>query len=124
MITTDPTASSAPHEGAGNPVDNGPPPADNAPLRATVVIRNPQGLHMRPAMLFARLATRFRSNVTIRRQDRAVNGKSLINLMTLAAMPGTELVLEVSGEDAAAALPVLTQALSAPSADAMGPLLN
>jgi phosphotransferase system HPr (HPr) family protein len=93
-------------------------------LRATVVIRNPQGLHMRPAMLFARLATKFRSNVTVRRQDRAVNGKSLLNLMTLAALPGTELVLEVAGEDAATALPVLTRALSARSADEMGPLLN
>jgi phosphotransferase system HPr (HPr) family protein len=124
MIATDPTASSAPQDGADNPVENGPPAADNTPLRATVVIRNPQGLHMRPAMLFARIATRFRSNVTVRAKDRAVNGKSLINLMTLAAMPGTELVLEVAGEDAAAALPVLTQALSARSADDMGPLLN
>jgi phosphotransferase system HPr (HPr) family protein len=124
MIATEPLASSAPDEGPGNPVENGPPPADNAPLRATVVVRNPQGLHMRPAMMFARIATRFRSSVTIRRQDRAVNGKSLLNLMTLAALPGTELIVEVTGDDAAAALPVLTQALAAPSADDMGPLLN
>ena len=41
--------------------------------------------------------------------------------MTLAALPGTELVLEVDGEDAAAALPVLAAALEAPSADAMPP---
>ena len=113
-----------PDEGTGTPVENGLSPADNTPLRATVVVRNPQGLHMRPAMLFARIAGRFRSNVTIRGQNRAVNGKSLINLMTLAALPGTELTVEVSGEDAAAALPVLAQALAAPSADDMGPLLN
>jgi phosphocarrier protein HPr len=124
MIATEPTASSAPEEGTGIPVENGPPLADNTPLRATVVVRNPQGLHMRPAMMFARIATRFRSDVTVRGQNRAVNGKSLLNLMTLAALPGTELVVEVSGEDAAAALPVLTQALAAPSADDMGPLLN
>jgi phosphotransferase system HPr (HPr) family protein len=124
MMFAEPTASSAPEEGTGTPVENGPPPADQTPLRATVVIRNPQGLHMRPAMMFARLATRYRSNVTVRAKDRAVNGKSLLNLMTLAALPGTEVVLEVSGEDAAAALPVLTKALAAPSADDLGPLLN
>ena len=124
MIVSEPTASSTPDDRTGTPVKNGPPPADNAPLRATVVIRNPQGLHMRPAMMFARIATKFRSTVTIRRQDRAVNGKSLLNLMTLAALPGTELVVEVSGDDAAAALPVLTKALAAPSADDMGSLLN
>jgi phosphocarrier protein HPr len=124
MFAIERTASNTPDEGTGNPVENGPPPADHTPLRATVVIRNPQGLHMRPAMMFARIATRYRSNVTVRAKDRAVNGKSLLNLMTLAALPGTELVLEVSGEDAAAALPVLTQALAAPSADEISPLLN
>ena len=55
---------------------------------------------MRPAMMFARIATRYRSVVTVRKVDRAVNGKSLLQLMTLAAMPGTELELEVDGQDA------------------------
>jgi phosphocarrier protein HPr len=103
------------------PVDNGHPLPNSGPLRTTVVIRNPQGLHMRPAMAFARIANRFRSAVTIRRQDKAANGRSMVQLMTLAALPGTELVLEVDGEDAAAALPVLAAALEAPSADAMPP---
>jgi phosphotransferase system HPr-like phosphotransfer protein len=39
--------------------------------------------------------------------------------MTLAALPGTELLVEVDGDDAAAALPVLVAALEAPSADDM-----
>jgi phosphocarrier protein HPr len=103
------------------PVDNGHPLPNSGPLRRTIVVRNPHGLHMRPAMAFARLANRFRSAVTIRRQDKAANGRSMVQLMTLAALPGTELVLEVDGEDAAAALPVLAAALEAPSADAMPP---
>jgi phosphotransferase system HPr (HPr) family protein len=102
-------------------VDNGHPLPNNGPLRTTVVIRNPQGLHMRPAMAFARIANRFRAAVTIRRQERTANGRSMVQLMTLAALPGTELVLEVDGEDAAAALPVLAAALEAPSADQMPP---
>jgi phosphocarrier protein HPr len=107
---------------AGDLVDNSLPTTDSMALERTVVVRNPQGLHMRPAMAFARLATRFRSAVTVRRQDRRVNGRSGLSLMTLAALPGTELVLEVDGDDAAAALPVLAAALEAPSADDMPPL--
>jgi phosphotransferase system HPr (HPr) family protein len=74
---------------------------------------------MRPAMQIARIAARFRSSVTIRKQERSANGKSMVQIMTLAAALGTELVLEVDGEDAESALPVLAAALSAPSADAM-----
>jgi phosphocarrier protein HPr len=104
------------------PVDNGHPNPSNGPLRRTIVVRNPQGLHMRPAMAFAKLAARFRSAVTVRKKDRAVNGKSGLSIMTLAVLPGTELVLEVDGEDAAAALPILAAALEAPSAEAMPPV--
>jgi phosphocarrier protein HPr len=93
-------------------------------LRTKVVIRNPQGLHMRPAMMFARIATRYRSAVTVRKLDRVVNGKSGLLLMTLAALPGTELDLEVIGEDAETALPILAAALEAPSADGMDPMIN
>ena len=100
-------------------MDNGHLQADSMALKRTVVVRNPQGLHMRPAMAVAKIAARFRSAVTIWKQDRKVNGKSGLSIMTLAAVPGTELVLEVDGEDAAAALPVLTAALEAPSADDM-----
>jgi phosphocarrier protein len=94
------------------------------PLRTTVVVRNPKGLHMRAAFAVAKLAGRFKSNVTVRKQERAVNGKSGVSLMTLAAVPGTELVLEVVGEDGPAALPVLSRALAAPSADGLDDLLR
>jgi len=92
-------------------------------LQTTVVVRNPNGLHMRPAMAFAKIAGRFRSAVLVRKkdQDRKVNGKSGLSIMTLAVLPGTELVLEVDGDDAAAALPILAAALEAPSADQMAP---
>jgi phosphocarrier protein len=102
-----------------NPVDNGHLPTDSMALLRTVVVRNPQGLHMRPAMAIARLAGKFRSAVTIRKKEKAANGKSMVQIMTLAAAAGTELVLEVDGEDAEAAMPVLAAALEAPSADEM-----
>ncbi len=82
-----------------------------------VVIVNPQGLHMRPAMAFARLAQTFSSSVTVWMGDRSVNGKSLIDLMLLAAEPGVELVVDVHGSDAASALPALMAVLAAPTAE-------
>lgn len=95
-------------------MENGQPIDDT--LRATVEVRNPKGLHMRAAFAVAKVAARFKANITVRNQDKTANGKSGTRLMTLGAAPGTKLLLEVHGEDAANALPVLTTALGARSA--------
>ena len=76
-------------------------------LRRVVTVANPQGLHMRPAAAFAKAARQYQSTVTVSRDDRSVNGKSQIDLLLLAAEPGAQLVLEVNGEDATAALDAL-----------------
>ena len=89
----------------------------NESFRGKVIIVNPQGLHMRPAMAFARKAQGFESTVTVQIGDRSVNGKSLIDLMLLAAEAGTELIVEVQGSDAPKALPELLEILGAPSAE-------
>jgi phosphotransferase system HPr (HPr) family protein len=87
---------------------------NGAPLRRNVLITNPQGLHMRPSAAFAELAGRYQSNVTVHYEGKAVNGKSLWDLMLLAAMPNTEVTLEVDGPDAVAALEALVALLQAP----------
>jgi phosphotransferase system HPr (HPr) family protein len=79
-----------------------------------VVVTNPQGLHMRPASLFAECARQFESSVTIAHADQQVDGKSVLSLLLLMAMPGAELLLEVTGRDAEKALPVLADLLAAP----------
>lgn len=96
---------------------NGPLLGDNTPLLATVVIRNPRGLHMRPAMMIARLATKYQSTGTLRKQERKANLKSMTQLMLLAAIQGTELELEVVGEDAQIAMPILAEAIAANSSE-------
>ena len=83
------------------------------PLRATVVVTNPQGFHMRPMAAFAEQAGRFASEVTVCREDVRANGKSILDLMRLAAEQGTELTVEVEGPDAAAALDSLVFLLAA-----------
>ncbi|HTU17243.1 MAG TPA: HPr family phosphocarrier protein [Gemmataceae bacterium] len=80
-----------------------------------VVITNPQGFHMRPMAAFAQLAARFDSSVKVSREGQSVNGKSILDLMLLAAAQGTELTLEVAGPDAPSALDALVKLLKSPA---------
>ncbi len=86
-----------------------------APLQRKVVISNPQGFHMRPMAAFAQLASRFESSVKVSREGQSVNGKSILDLMLLAAAQGSELTLEVAGPDAKAALDALVDLLKRPT---------
>ena len=85
------------------------------PLQKTVVVSNPQGFHLRPMGAFAQLASRFESSVKVSREGQSVNGKSILDLMLLAAVQGTELTLEVAGPDAQAALDALVNLLNTPT---------
>ena len=84
----------------------------NGPLRQSVTVCNPLGLHMRPATVFAQAARGFRSAVTVLNGDKRADGKSSLDLILLVAEPGVELVLEVDGEDAADALAKLAALLA------------
>lgn len=66
-----------------------------------VVIPNPQGLHARPIALIIQTASRFRSAFRIGLDQQEVNGRSVLELMTLCAGRGTTLTLAAEGEDAA-----------------------
>lgn len=66
----------------------------------TLVFNNPLGMHLRPASRLVKAVMGFASQVTISNQDRSCNAKSIIGLMTLEAMPGDSLVIEVDGNDA------------------------
>ena len=66
-------------------------------------VTNPEGLHARPAAELVRLANLFQSRIELIKAGQRVDAKSIIDLMTLAATPGTELVLEVRGSDSQAA---------------------
>jgi phosphotransferase system HPr (HPr) family protein len=87
------------------------------PLRRTVRVSNPLGLHYRAADRFARAARQFSSTVTVWNGESRANGRDLIELILLVALPGTDLVLEVEGPDAPAALESLADILGAPSGE-------
>jgi phosphocarrier protein HPr len=75
----------------------------------TVVIANRYGLHARPAAEFVKLAATFDADVTVRKEDLEVNGKSIMGMMMLAAEFGSEITIRASGADADAAVDGLTQ---------------
>jgi phosphocarrier protein HPr len=64
-----------------------------------VTIRNRAGMHTRPAAALVKLAARFRSELTIKKSDFEINGKSIIGVMTLAAEQGSSLTLRFEGPD-------------------------
>ena len=66
---------------------------------AEVEIINKLGLHARAALKFVELSSKHSSQVTVAREGREVNGKSILGLMTLAAQKGTMLSIETSGDD-------------------------
>lgn len=72
-----------------------------------VTVLNEKGLHVRPATKFAETAARFRSRVEVVKDGSTVNGKSSIDLLTLAAEPGAALLIRADGEDAAQAVEAL-----------------
>lgn len=61
---------------------------------------NPQGLHMRPADTFVRIANRFSADVQVAKGDQFVDGKSILSILTLAAEQGSELTVRATGNDA------------------------
>jgi phosphocarrier protein len=73
----------------------------------TVLIENKNGLHARPAAEIVKLAARFRSEITIVKDDLDVNGKSIMGVMMLAAEHGSSITLRAEGPDADQALDAL-----------------
>lgn len=72
-----------------------------------IIIKNKLGLHARAAVKFVNLANRFRSSVKIEKDGNEIDGKSILGILTLAAVQGTQITLRVSGKDEDSALRVL-----------------
>jgi phosphocarrier protein HPr len=85
-------------------------------IKATLTISNKLGLHARASAKFTKLASSFRSEVWMTRNDRRINAKSIMGVMMLAAGLGSQVELEADGPDEEAAM----QALSALVNDKFG----
>jgi phosphocarrier protein len=72
-----------------------------------VTVRNRLGLHARAAARFVHAANGFKSRVTVTREGRTMDGKSILGILLLAASQGTALDLGADGDDEAAAVEAL-----------------
>lgn len=77
-----------------------------------VKIVNKLGIHARPAAEIVKTAGKFKSTITIIRDDLEVNAKSIMGVMMLAAEFGSTVVLRALGEDAEAALDALASVIA------------
>jgi len=70
-------------------------------------IKNRLGLHARAASQFVQVATKYGSEVFVRKGEQEVNGKSIMGILILAASKGSEITVRTEGEDADQALNAL-----------------
>ena len=69
-------------------------------IEKDLTIPNRLGLHARPAAMFVRIASRYRSEIWVSKEGEEVNGKSIMGLMMLAAGQGSKLHIRCEGPDA------------------------
>ena len=86
---------------------------DTTVARRQIEITNSLGLHLRPADKFVKLALRYQAEIRVHYNGCQFNGKSILDLTTLAAECGTRLELEARGPDAVEALEALAGLVSA-----------
>jgi phosphocarrier protein len=77
-----------------------------------VKILNKLGIHARPAAEIVKTAGKFKSSITIVRDDLEVNAKSIMGVMMLAAEHGAMIILRAIGDDAEAALDALSAVIA------------
>jgi phosphotransferase system HPr (HPr) family protein len=81
-------------------------------IRRDVHITNRLGLHARAAARFVQTATRYRSRITLGRDTRAMDGKSILGILLLAAAQGSVLTVTADGDDEEAAVIALADLVS------------
>lgn len=82
-----------------------------------VSVADPAGLHARQAAGVVRVASRFGSRISVRHAGREADARSMIELLSLAIGPSTEVTLVAEGDDAEAALDALAHELAPETAN-------
>ena len=72
-----------------------------------VVVNNQVGLHARPATFFIQKANEFKSSIWVEKEERRVNAKSLLGVLSLGIVKGTAITLIAEGVDEGAAIDTL-----------------
>lgn len=78
-------------------------------LSKIFMIKNKFGLHARPSASFVQTASRFHSDIKVEKDGQVADGKSILDLMMLAAAQGARITIKAQGEDAQEALQALEE---------------
>jgi phosphocarrier protein HPr len=82
-------------------------------IEKEITIINRLGLHARPAAMFVRIASRYRSEIWVEKEGEQINGKSIMGLMMLAAGQGSKLLIRCEGSDADKAMEEIEELIQA-----------
>jgi len=78
-------------------------------IEKTLLIQNKHGLHARPAAHLVKIAGKFSSDVKLFKDGLEINAKSIMGVMMLAAEPGSEVLIQINGEDETDALAAIQE---------------
>ncbi len=78
-------------------------------LSQRITVKNRSGIHARPASLFINTASSFKSNITVIKNGKSGNAKSLLSLLALGINKDSEILIGAEGEDEKEAVSALTQ---------------
>lgn len=87
-------------------------------LTRVVVVADPDGLHLRNCLAVVKAVQQHQAHVTIHGNGQVVDAASILGLMSLAAMSGTELTLSARGPAAGEVLETIAQLLAGEASDA------
>lgn len=77
-----------------------------------VIVQNQVGLHARPVTFFIQKANEFKSGIWVEKENRRVNAKSLLGVLSLGVARGAEITLTAEGEDEEEALNALEELIN------------
>ncbi|MEW6102624.1 MAG: HPr family phosphocarrier protein [bacterium] len=80
-------------------------------IERVLVVKNKAGIHARPAALITQVATKFKCEVYIKKEEIAgwMNGKSLLGILSLEVFQGDRVILRCEGEDEKEAMKSITR---------------
>jgi len=78
-------------------------------MEAKVVIANKAGIHARPASMLVQSATKFQSKIKLAAKGKTIDAKSILMIMSLGLVKGTEVVISAEGSDADAAVKAIKE---------------
>ncbi len=82
-----------------------------------IVVQNQVGLHARPATFFIQKATEFKSSIWVTKDDRRINAKSLLGVLSLGVTRGTTITVTADGPDEQDAVDALDALIASNFAD-------